>query len=67
MDTNSGPATGTRGLLDIASALEMPGTWVGLPASVKFFIFSVVSFLLCFPCDALEGPISTRVGMILQR
>ena len=67
MDTNSGPATGTGGLLDIASALEKPGTWIELPASVRFFVCSVVSFLLCFPCDALEGPISTRVGMILQR
>ena len=37
MDKNSGPATGTRGLVAIASALEKPGTWVRLPASVIFF------------------------------
>ena len=48
----------------IASALEKPGTWVRLPASVRFFICSVASFLLCCPCEALEGPISTRVGII---
>ena len=47
-----------------ASALEKPGTWVRLPASVRFFIFYVASFLLCCPCEALEGPISTRVGII---
>ena len=41
-----------------------PGTWVRLPASVRFFICSVASFLLGCPCEALEGPISTRVGMI---
>ena len=29
-----------------------------------FFICSVASFLLCCPCEALEGPISTRVGII---
>ena len=61
---NSGPATGTRGLVVIASALEKPGTWVRLPASVRFFICSVASFLLCCPCEVLEGPISTRVGII---
>ena len=37
-DKNSGPATGTRGLVVIASALEKPGTWVRLPANVGFFI-----------------------------
>ena len=51
-------------LVVIASALENPGTWVRLPASVRFFICSVASFLLCCPCEALEGPISTRVGII---
>ena len=35
-DKNSGPATGTRSLVVIASALEKPGTWVRLPASVRF-------------------------------
>ena len=33
-DKNSGPATGTRGIAGTASALEKPGTWVRLPASV---------------------------------
>ena len=51
-------ATGTRGIAVTASALEKPGTWVRLPASVIFFICSVASFLLCCPCEALEGPIS---------
>ena len=51
-------ATGTRGIAVTASALEKPGTWVRLPASVRFFICSVASFLLCCPCEALEGPIS---------
>ena len=36
-------------------------------AGVRFFICSVASFLLCCPCEALEGPISTRVGIIQQR
>ena len=36
-DKNSGPATGTRGIEVTASALEKPGTWVRLPASVRFF------------------------------
>ena len=57
-DKNSGPDTGTRGIAVTASALEKPGTWVRLPASVRFFIYSVASFLLCCPCEALEGPIS---------
>ena len=56
-DENSGPATGTRGLVVIASALEKQGTWVRLPESVRFFVCSVASFLLCCPCEALEGPI----------
>ena len=30
-----------------------------------FFNYFVASFLLCCPCEALEGPISTRVGIIL--
>ena len=40
----------------IASALEKLGTWVRLPASAIFFICSVASFLLCCPCETLEGP-----------
>ena len=28
-----------------------------MTASVRFFIYSVASFLLCYPCEALEGPI----------
>ena len=55
MDKNSGPATGTRGIAVTASALEKPGTWVRLPASVIFFICSVASFLLCCPCEALRS------------
>ena len=47
-----------------ASALDMPRTWVRLLASVKFFIYSVASILQCSPCEVLEGPISTRVGII---
>ena len=41
------------------------GSWVRLLASVNFFNYFVASFLLCCPCEALEGPISTRVGIIL--
>ena len=41
-----------------ASTLEKSGTWVRLPASVIFFIYSVASFLLCCSYEALEGPIS---------
>ena len=47
-----------------ASVLDMPRTWVRLLASVKFFIYSVASILQCSPCEVLEGPISTRVGII---
>ena len=61
MDKNSGSATGTRSLVVKASALEKPGTWVRDLASVRFFICSVASIRLCCPCEALEGPISTRV------
>ena len=46
------------------SALDMPRTWVRLLASVKFFIYSVASILQSSPCEVLEGPISTRVGII---
>ena len=38
--------------------------WVQLLASVKFFIYSVASILQCSPCEVLEGPILTRVGII---
>ena len=34
-------------------------------ASVIFLNYFVASFLLCCPCEALEGPISTGVGIIL--
>ena len=44
---NSGPATGTRGLVVIASALEKPGTWVRLPASVRFFLFIPLRPFFC--------------------
>ena len=47
-----------------ASVLDMQRTWVRLLASVKFFIYSVASILQCSPCEVLEGPISTRVGII---
>ena len=56
--------TGTRSLVGNASALEKPGTWVRVLASAGFFICSVASFLLCCHCEALEGPISTRVCII---
>ena len=56
--------TGTRSLVGKASALEKPRTRVRVQASVRFFICSVESFLLCCPCEALEGPISTRVYII---
>ena len=45
-DKKSGSATGTRSLVTTASALEKPGTWVRVLASVRFFICSVASFLL---------------------
>ena len=60
-DKNSRSATGTRSLVAKASALEKPGTWVRVLASVDFFICYGASFLLCCPCEALEGSISTRV------
>ena len=41
-----------------ASELEMPRTWVGVLASVRLFICSIASFLMCCPCEALKGPIS---------
>ena len=63
-DKDSGSATGTRSLVVYASAIEKPGTWVRVLASVRFFICSVASFLLCCPCDALEGPISTKVAYL---
>ena len=44
MDKNSGPATGTRGIAVTASALEKPGTWVRLPASVRFFFIPLRPF-----------------------
>ena len=56
--------TGTRSLVGNASALEKQRTWFRFLASVRFFICSVASFLLCCPCEALEGPISTRVCII---
>ena len=30
-----------------------------IPASVRFLIYSVTFFLLCYPDEALESPIST--------
>ena len=56
--------TGTSRLVGKASALEKPRSWVRVLASVRFFICSDASFLLCCPCEALEGPISTRVCII---
>ena len=52
------------GVVGKASALEKPRTWVRALSRVRFFICSVASFLLCCPCEALEGPISTRVCII---
>ena len=48
-DENSGPATGTRGLVVIASALEKQGTWVRLPESVRFLFVQLRPFF----CAAL--------------
>ena len=47
-----------------ASALDIPRTLVRLLASVKFIFYSVASILQYSPCDVLDGPISTRVGII---
>ena len=43
-DNNSGPATATRGISVTASALEKPGTWVRLPASVRFLFVPLRPF-----------------------
>ena len=43
---------------------DKPRTWVLILASVRFFICSVALFLLCYPCEALEGQILTRVCII---
>ena len=40
-----------------------PRTWVRILASVVFV--PLRSFFLCYPCEALEGPISTRVCIYL--
>ena len=48
----------------LAVLYDMPRTWVRVLASVNFFIYSVASFLLCCPCEVLEGPNSTSVGII---
>ena len=37
---------------------------IDILASVTFFICSVAFILLCYPCEALEGPILTRVCII---
>ena len=39
---NSVPPTGTRSLVGKASALDMPRTWVRVPASVRFFLSYVL-------------------------
>ena len=43
---------------------DKPKTWVQILASVRFVICSVAFFHLCYSCEALEGPISTRVCII---
>ena len=40
---------------DATEQIEEKKTWVRVQASVIFFICSVASFLLCCPCEALEG------------
>ena len=45
---------------------DKPRTLVRILASVRFFICPVVFFLLCYPGEALEGPISTAVCKIQQ-
>ena len=41
-------------------------TWVQILASVFFLLFSLHSFFLCYPGEALEGPISTGVSKKLS-
>ena len=46
-DKNSVPPSGIRSLVDKASALDMPRTWVRVLASVRFFSFVPLSPFLC--------------------
>ena len=52
-----------RDLPAVAQSVEhhrdKPRTWLQIEASVRFFICPVAFFLLCYPCEALEGPISS--------
>ena len=43
---------------------DKPRAWVRIQASVRFLFCSVAFFLLCYPCEAIEGPISSRVCII---
>ena len=57
---NSGSAGWHRSLVK-KHRRDKPRTWVQILASVRFLFYSVAFILLCYPCEALEGPISTRV------
>ena len=43
---------------------DKPRAWVQILASVRVCICTVAFFLLCYPCEALEGPNSTEVCII---
>ena len=40
---------------------DKPRNWVQILASVRLLFFPVTFFLFCYPCEALEGPISIMV------
>ena len=43
---------------------DKPRAWVQIQGNVRFFICSVVFYLLCCPFEVLEGPILTGVSII---
>ena len=43
---------------------DKPRTWVQMLANVRSLMCSVALFHLCYPCEALEGPILTRLCII---
>ena len=55
---------GTRGVT-VAHLRRIRRVLGSTPGECHFFNYFVASFLLCCPCEALEGPISTREGIIL--
>ena len=40
---------------------DKPKAWVRILAGVRFLVCSFAFFLLCYPGEALKGPISTGV------